>query len=49
MDFKLKLRKGPTIKIVREKNKLKNRGMSIKLNGIKIKKLSSKVREFDIQ
>ena len=46
---KLKLMYGPIIKIGRAINKLRNRGINNKANGIKTLKLSSKVSEFVIQ
>ena len=49
IETKFKLRTGPTNKIAIEKNKLKNKGITIKPIGIKNVKLSSKVNEFVIQ
>ena len=49
MDDKLKFKKGPTTKIVKEKNKLKKSGINIIPNGINILNVSSKVRELIIQ
>ena len=46
---KLKFKNGPKIKVINEKNKLKNNGIKIKPNGIKNLKLSSNVKEFVIQ
>ena len=46
---KFKLMYGPIIKIGRAINKLRNRGINNKANGIKILKLSSNVSEFVIQ
>tara|TARA_B100000579_G_C22639614_1_gene760771 strand:- start:50 stop:217 length:168 start_codon:yes stop_codon:yes gene_type:complete len=40
---------GPTNRIVKAVNKLKNNGINIRANGIKILKFSSNVREFAIQ
>ena len=48
-DDKFKFKKGPVNKIINEKNKLKNNGINIKLNGIRTLKLSSKVNELLIQ
>ena len=48
-DVKLKFRQGPINKIGSAINKLKKRGISIKANGIKTLKLSSKVSELTIQ
>ena len=49
IDEKFKLNTGPTIIVIKEKNKLKNNGIKISANGIKYVKLSSKVSEFVIQ
>tara|TARA_A100001388_G_C28583890_1_gene410204 strand:- start:53 stop:364 length:312 start_codon:yes stop_codon:yes gene_type:complete len=46
---KLYFRKGPKIKVTNEKNKLKNKGININPNGIKILKFSSNVSEYVIQ
>ena len=48
-EAKFNFRYGPTNKIVKAKNKLKNKGIIIKANGIKILKFSSKVNDFVIQ
>ena len=48
-DGKFKFKKGVIIKIVSEKNKLKNKGINKRPNGIKYLKLSSKVKECVIQ
>ena len=48
-DLRLKFNIGPISKINIEKNKLKNKGIKINPNGIKILKFSSKVREYTIQ
>ena len=45
----LKFKNGPTSKTIIEKNKLKNSGIRIRANGIKILKFSSKVKELVIQ
>ena len=47
--MKFKFKNGPTITATNEKNKLRNIGIKISANGIKILKLSSKVNEFVIQ
>ena len=49
IEIKLIFKKGPTITNTKEKNKLRNKGIKINPIGIKILKLSSKVREFIIQ
>ena len=49
IEEKLKFKYGPIDKIGIAINKLKNNGISIKANGIRILKLSSKVSEFIIQ
>ena len=48
-DDKLKFKKGPTNKVIKEKNKLKNNGIIIIPKGIKNLKLSSKVNDSEIQ
>ena len=48
-DEKFKFINGPTIAIVIEKNKLKNKGIKISPKGIKTLKLSSNVSEYEIQ
>ena len=48
-ELKLNFKYGPTIKMINAVNKLKNSGINIKLNGIKILKSSLNVREFVIQ
>ena len=48
-DLKFRFKNGPTITVTNEKNKLRNIGIKISANGIKILKLSSKVNEFVIQ
>ena len=49
MENILKFKNGPTSKTIKEKNKLKNSGIRIRANGIKILKFSSKVKELVIQ
>ena len=49
IEIKLIFKKGPTITNTKDKNKLRNKGIKINPIGIKILKLSSKVREFIIQ
>ena len=49
IDKKFKFKNGPKINVITEKNKLKNKGININPNGIKILKLSSNVKEFVIQ
>ena len=49
MEERFKLINGPINKVIKEKNILKNKGIIIKPNGIKIKNVSSKVNELVIQ
>ena len=49
IDEKFKLNTGPTIIVIKEKNKLKNNGIKISPKGIKNLKFSSNVNEFVIQ
>ena len=49
MDKKFSFKNGPIINVTSEKNKLRNKGISINPKGIKILKLSSKVNECVIQ
>ena len=49
IDDKFKLNAGPTIIVIKEKNKLKNNGIKISPKGIKILKFSSNVNELVIQ
>ena len=49
IDDKFKLNAGPTIIVIKEKNKLKNNGIKISPKGIKNLKFSSNVNEFVIQ
>ena len=48
-ELKSNFKYGPIIKTTNAMNKLKNNGISIKANGIKILKSSLNVREFVIQ
>ena len=49
MEDRFKLRNGPINKVTKEKKYLKNKGIIIKPNGIKIRNASSNVSELVIQ